>query len=444
MDIRNIQRENGKLSFQVAVDAETFEKAVNQAYLKAKKNISVPGFRKGKAPRMIIEGMYGAGVFYEDAVESLALEAYNAGKAEAGDRTVGDPAISTYNVAEDKSLTIDFESDLYPEVTLGEYKGLTAYKQPVEVADADVSKELENIRKRNARIVTVERAAKDGDTVNLDFEGFKDGVPFEGGKAEGFDLVLGSGSFVPGFEEQLVGLTAGEEKDIDVTFPENYKEDLAGAAVVFKIRINEVKETQLPDLDDEFAKDVSEFDTLEEYQASVKQDLETRKTTSAENDFRNLVMRKAVENMTVTVPACMVDERVNAVMQDYARNCAAQGMTVEQYFGMMGIDERTFRTYIRPNAENEIKAELLLEKVAEVESIELSDEEIESEIKAAAESYGMEAEELKNAVGTEAFARDAKLKKAAELIVAAAVATDVDESAEKEADKKAEEDTTEE
>ena len=432
MDIKNIKREDGKLSFQVAIDAETFEKAVNGAYLKAKKNIFVPGFRKGKAPRMVVEGMYGAGVFYEDAVDALALEAYKAGKEEAGDRTVGDPAIVSYNVADDKSATIDFEAALYPEVTLGEYKGISAYKEPVKIMAADVNKELENVRKRNARIVTVDRKAKDGDTVNLDFDGYKDGVRFDGGKAEGFDLVLGSGSFVPGFEEQLVGLKAGDEKDIDITFPENYHENLAGAAVVFKIKINEVKETQLPALDDEFAKDVSEFDTLKEYKASIKKDLETQKKTSAENDFRNRVMSKAVEAMTVNVPAVMVDERVNAVVQDYARNCAAQGMSLEQYLGMMGIDEGTFRGYMRPNAENEVKAELLLEKVAEVEGIEAAEEDIENEYKSAAETYNMEVEKLKEAVDAEMLVRDIKLRKAADMIIAAAVALDHEETAETE------------
>ena len=424
MDIKNIKREDGKLSFQVEVDAATFEKAVNQAYLKAKKDIYVPGFRKGKAPRMVIEGMYGAGVFYEDAVEALALDAYNAGKDEAGDRTVGDPAIAAYNVAEDKSVTIDFEAELYPEVTLGEYKGISAYKEPADVAEEDVNKELETVRKRNARIVTVEREAQEGDTVNLDFDGYKEGVPFEGGKAEGFDLVLGSGSFVPGFEEQIVGLKAGDEKDIDITFPENYHEDLAGAAVVFKIKINEVKESQMPELDDEFAKDVSEFDTLDEYKASIRTDLETKKAANSENNFRNNVLSKAVEAMTVTVPAVMVDERVNTVMQDYARNCAAQGLSVEQYFAMMGIDETTFRGYIRPNAENEVKVELLLEKVAEVEGIEASEEDLEKEYQNAAEAYNMEVEQLKAAVDAEVIKRDIKLRKAADLVTASAIALD--------------------
>ena len=431
MDIKNIKREDGKLSFQVLVDAESFEKAVNQAYLKAKKNIYVPGFRKGKAPRMVIEGMYGAKVFYDDAVEGIALEAFKAGMDEAKNRTVGDPAITAYNVNDDKTLTIDFETALYPEVTLGQYKGIEAEKDSDKVSAADVNKELESVRKRNARIVTVDRKAKMGDTVNLDYDGYKDGVRFDGGKAEGHDLVLGSGSVVPGFEEQLVGMKAGDEKDIDITFPENYHEGLAGAAVVFKIKVNEVKESQLPALDDEFAKDVSEFDTLKEYKADIKKNLTADRKAAAENAFRNRVLAKAVENMTVTVPAAMIDERVNTVISDYARNCAMQGLTLEQYFKMMGADEATFRAYIRPNAENEVKSELLLEKVAEVEGITVTPEEIEEEYQNAAKTYNVDVETVKKSVAAEMIERDLKMKKAVDLIVASGVAVEKAEAEEK-------------
>ena len=437
MDIQNIKREDGKLSFQVHVDAEAFEKAVNQAYQKAKKNIFVPGFRKGKAPRMVIEGMYGANVFYDDAVDGIALQEFQAGMEEPKDRTVGDPAITNYNVADDKTLTIDFETALYPEVTLGQYKGIEAEKDSDKVSAADVNKELENIRKRNARIVTVERKAKMGDTVNLDYDGYKDGVRFDGGKAEGHDLVLGSGSFVPGFEEQIVGMSAGDEKDIDITFPENYHEGLAGAAVVFKIKVNEVKESQLPALDDEFAKDVSEFDTLKEYKADLKKNLAADRKAAAENTFRNRVLSKAVENMTVNVPDAMVNERVNTVINDYARNCAMQGLTLQQYFAMMGADEATFRSYIRPNAENEVKSELLLEKVAEVENIQVTAEEIEEEYQNAAKTYNVDVETVKRSVASELIERDLKMKKAADLIAASGVAVDKVEDADAESEEKA-------
>ena len=440
MDIKNIKREDGKLSFQVLVDAAAFESAVNQAYLKAKKSIIVPGFRKGKAPRMVIEGMYGTKVFYEDAVDAIALDAFKAGMEECKDRTVGDPAITKYDVDDAKCLTIDFETALYPEVTLGQYKGLEAEKESDKVSAADVNKELEAVRKRNARIVTVERKAKMGDTVNLDYDGYKDGVRFDGGKAEGHDLVLGSHSFVPGFEEQIVGMAAGDEKDIDITFPENYHDGLAGAAVVFKIKVNEVKESQLPALDDEFAKDVSEFDTLKDYKASIKKDLTAQKRAAAENSFRNAILGQAVENMTVNVPAAMIDERVNVVINDYARNCAMQGLTLQQYFSMMGADEATFRSYIRPNAEKEIRSELMLEKVAEVENIEATPEEIENEYAEAAKTYNVEIEQVKQSVSEEMMARDIKLLKAVDLIVDSAVAVEKKETAEAEGEEKVEAD----
>ena len=429
MDIKNIERKDGKVSFQVTVDAATFERAVNEAYQKAKKNIYIPGFRKGKAPRVVIEGMYGTGVFYEDAIEALAPDAYMAGLAEAKDRTVGSPAISNYDVAEDKTLTISFEAELYPEVTLGEYKGLKAYKAPAKATADDVKKELENIRNRNARIVAVERAAKNGDTVNIDYDGYLNGERFDGGKAEGHDLKLGSGSFVPGFEEQLVGLKAGDEKDIDITFPENYHAELAGKAVVFKVKVNEVKETQLPALDDEFAKDVSEFDTLKEYKADLKKNLEKAKAEASDNNFRGLIIEKAAANMTANIPAAMIDERVNRIIDDYARNCAMQGMSLDQYFGMMGIDEQTFRGYVRPGAETDVKVELMLEKVAEVEALEVTAEEIEEEYKKAAEMYNMELDKLKEAVAEEYITHDLRLNKASKFLADNAVALDEPEDA---------------
>ena len=438
MEIKNIKREDGKLSFQVCVDAETFEKAVNQAYLKAKKSIYVPGFRKGKAPRMVIEGMYGAKVFYDDAVDAIALDAFKAGMDEAKDRTVGDPAITKYDVDDDKCLSIEFETALYPEVTLGQYKGLEAEKESDKVSAAEVNAELESVRKRNARIVTVERKAAMGDTVNLDYDGYKDGVRFDGGKAEGYDLVLGSHNFVPGFEEQIVGMAAGDEKDIDITFPENYHEGLAGAAVVFKIKVNEVKESQLPALDDEFAKDVSEFDTLKDYKANIKKDLTAQKKATAESNFRNAILSKAVENMTVEIPAAMINDRVNQVINDYARNCAMQGLTLEQYFSMMGADEATFRSYIRPGAERDVRSELLLEKVAEVEGIEATPEEIEDAYAEAAKTYNMEIERIKSSVETEVIARDIKLRKAVDLIADSGVAVAKAEPAEAEGEGAAE------
>ena len=426
MVVKNLEKkENGKLGFQVEIDAAAFEKAVNGAYLKAKKSIYVPGFRKGKAPRMVIEGMYGTDVFYEDAIEELAPAAFEAGIAESDARTVGHPAIVNFNVDETKTLTIDFEIALYPEVKLGEYKGVEAYKAPVEVSEEEIAAELAKEQKKGARIVTVEREAAEGDTANIDFEGFKDGVAFEGGKGEGFDLTLGSGSFVPGFEEQVVGMKAGEEKDIDITFPEDYTPELAGAAVVFHVKCNEVKENVLPELDDEFAKDVSEFDTLEEYKASLKAEIESRKSEGAEKDFKAAALQKAVDNMEVEVPDAMVDEQVDKICEEYARNCAMQGFEFGQYLGMMGMDENTFRAMMRPSAANEVRTQIFLEACAEAEGIEVSDEDIEKEYTTAAEAYSMDVEELKKAISSEIIARDIKMRKAADVVAEAAVATDV-------------------
>ena len=432
MDIKNIERTDGKLTFQVLVDAAAFDEAVNKAYLKAKNRIMVPGFRKGKAPRKVIEGMYGADVFHEDAVDGIALEAFKAGTAEAGDRTVGDPAITDYKVDDGKALTISFEVALYPEVTLGDYKGITAYKAPVEVSEEDIGKELENIRKRNARIVTVDRGAQKGDTVNIDFDGYRDGKRFQGGKAEGHNLVLGSGSFIDGFEDQLIGSKAGDELEVNVTFPKDYAPELAGADAVFKVKVNEVQETQLPELDDEFAKDVSEFDTLDEYKDSIRKEQESKRQEAANNNFRALLIRKAVENMTVEVPDAMVNRRVNDMIEDMGRRCRAQGMSLEQYFQMMGVDERSYRNYIRPSAMSDIRTELLLEKVAEAEGLEVTPEEIEAEYASSAERYNMEVERLKNAIPEDVISSDLKMKKAGDLILENGIATDVPEEEKKE------------
>ena len=436
MDTKNIERNDGKVSFQVVVDAAAFEAAVNKVYLRSRGRIMIPGFRKGKAPRAVIEGMYGKDVFYEEAVDSMALDAFKAGIAEAGDRTVGDPAITDYNVDDDHVLTITFESSLYPEVTLGEYKGLTAYKAPVEVSDEDVQKEVETVQKRNARIVAVEREAKQGDTVNIDFDGYKDGKRFDGGKAEGYSLTLGSGSFVPGFEEQLIGTKAGEETEVNITFPEDYAPELAGADVVFKVRVNEVQETQLPDLDDEFAKDVSEFDTLDEYKESIRKILTARREESAENEYHNRLIEKAVKNMTAEVPAPMIDSRVNDMLDDMSRRCMAQGLSLKQYLSMMGLDEQTYRAFVRPSAENSVRSELMLEKVAETEKIEVTPEDIEAEYKASAEKLDIDLERLKTGVPENVIAQDLKNRRAMDLIFAAGVATDVPDKTEEDEEAK--------
>ena len=441
MEIKNIKREDGKLSFQVLVDAAAFEAAVNKAYLKAKKSIYVPGFRKGKAPRMVIEGMYGAKVFYDDAVDSIALDAFKAGMEEAKDRTVGDPAITKYDVDDAKCLTIDFETALYPEVTLGQYKGLEAEKESDKVSAADVNAEIESVRKRNARIVTVDRKAKMGDTVNLDYDGYKDGVRFDGGKDEGHDLVLGSHSFVPGFEEQIVGMAAGDEKDIDITFPENYHEGLAGAAVVFKIKVNEVKESQLPALDDEFAKDVSEFDTLEEYKADVRANLQKSRDDQAENAFRSLIMKQAADNMSVEIPQVMLAEKAEEIVRNYAANFGMTDRSVpmDKLLQMMGLDRESMNMTIMPAAEFQVKQDLLIDAVVKAENLSVSDEEAEEYVKKVAEGVNASVEEIKQYFGAEYIAREKKREKATEIILSSAVVGEAPAAAEEKAEEKAEE-----
>ena len=424
MDTKNIERADGKLKFQVLVDPAAFEEAVNKAYLQAKRRIMVPGFRKGKAPRMVIEGMYGADVFYDDAVNGMALDAFQAGVKEAGDRTVGDPEIVDYNVDDDKSLTISYAVDLYPEVTLGAYKGLEAYKAPSDISDEEVSREIEAARKRSARIVAVDRGAQNGDSVNLDFDGYVDGKRFKGGKAEGYKLVLGSHSFVDTFEDQLLGSKAGEELDVKVTFPQDYAPELAGKDAVFKVKINEVQETQLPDLDDEFAKDVSEFDTLDEYKESIRKELQEKRQETCNNNFRTALIRKASENMTVEIPDSMINQRVNAMIEDLARRCRAQGMQLAQYFQMMGVDERSYRGYIRVSAAADVRTELLLEKVAETEGLEVTPEELEEEYKRTAELYEIDLEKMKNNIPENIVVADMKMKKAGDLIMENGIATD--------------------
>ena len=425
MDVKNVEKkDNGKLTFRVEVDSAAFESAVNKAYLKARKKIYVPGFRKGKAPRKVVEGMYGADVFYEDAVNDIAPEAYEQGVKQTEAKTVGRPSITDYNVGEDKSLTIDFAVALYPEATLGQYKGLEVYRETVVVSAEEVDAELERVQKRNARIINVEREAAEGDTVNIDYDGYKDGVRFDGGKAEGQDLVLGSHRFVPGFEEQLVGVKAGEERELNITFPEDYHEGLAGADVVFKVKVNEVRESQLPELDDDFAKDVSEFDTLDEYKEDIKKNLTAAREDNAEKEFRNAAVDKAVENMSVEVPPEMLEEQLEGVIAEYRQNVAMNGMDFGQYLAMMGMNERSFTEAMRPVAERRTHSEILLEAVAEAEGVETSDDEVEEEYKAAAENYNVSIDEVKAAIPEEIIKHDLRMRKAADIICESAVVTD--------------------
>ena len=427
MIVKNVEKkENNTAVFQVESDAAEFEAAVNGAYLKNKASIYIPGFRKGKAPRAVVEGMYGKDVFYQDAMDELAPQAFEQGVKEAELRFVGAPSITDVNVTDERTVAYTFTVTLYPEVTLGQYKGIEATREPVSVSDEDVNAEVESARKRNARKVSVEREAQMGDTANIDFDGFLNGERFDGGKAEGYDLELGSNSFVPGFEEQIVGMQIGEEKDLDITFPEEYVEDLAGKAVVFKVKLNSLTVSELPELDDEFAKDVSEFDTLDEYKADIRANLEKRRQDEAEEKVRSEIMHKAAENMTVEIPEVMVQEKVEEILRNYAANFGLNSRDMEyaQLLQMMGLDENTVNVSIRPGAQVQVKNDLLIEAVIKAENIEATDEEVEEYLNKVAESIQAQPEEVKNYFGLEFLAGERKKEKATNLIIDSAVITE--------------------
>ncbi len=424
MIVKNVEKkEKNTVSFQVELDKAEFEEAVNGAYIKNKKKINVPGFRKGKAPRMVIEGMYGTNVFYDDAVDEAAPKAFEFAVKEEKLETVGRPSISNYDVSDEKVLTLTFEAALYPEVTLGQYKGIEAPRQEINITDADVDAYIEEIRKRNARQITVERPAKLGDTVLIDYDGYLDGKRFDGGKAEGTNLELGSGQFVPGFEEQIVGMKAGDEKDIDITFPENYHEGLAGKAVVFKVKVHEVTEMELPAVDDEFTKDVSEFDKLSDYREAIMEQLVKKRTEAVDEDFGYNVLQKAVENMTCEIPDAMIEERMGMMINEYDRNLMARGMRLEEYMRMTGMDPVAFQNMLRPQAEAQVKTDLLLNAVAKAEDIQVTDEELDKAVEDIAKAYGVSAEQIKQAVPADSMIGDMKKKKANDLIMQNAVPT---------------------
>lgn len=418
MNFKNFEKQTEKstVTFQVEVDGEAFEKAVAAAYQKNKKDIFIQGFRKGKAPRAIVEGMYGKDVFYEDAVNEIAYDAFEYGVKESGAETIGIPTITDYDVADDKTCTISFVVDVYPEVTLGEYKGLSAPHQFVEITDEDVEKEINNVRERNARINTVEREAQMGDTAVIDFEGFVNGEAFEGGSGKEYGLKLGSGTFIPGFEEQLVGLKAGEDKDVVVTFPEDYAEELAGKEATFRCHVCEVKETELPALDDEFVKDVSEFDTVEEYKNDIREKMKTSRQAQADDEFHGRLLTAAIDNMQVVVPEALVQEKLDEIANNYAQNFGLGNISKAQFVQMMGMTEEMFDQFTRPNAEHNAKVDLLLRAVAEKEALEATDEDLDKLFGEIAEAYHMDVEEVKKNVDMDTAKKDVKFRKAAELI----------------------------
>ncbi len=423
MNIKSANRENNKLTVNVEVEKEIFEAGISKAYLKNRKYIAVPGFRKGKAPRKMIENLYGAQVFYSDAVEEIFPEVYKQAVTDQGWKTVGQPSVTDMNVQEDKSLELTIEVELYPEVELGQYKGVEAPKAAVVVTDEEVEAELDKKAEEVARIVTVERPAQEGDTVVIDYKGLKDGVPFEGGSAEGYELRLGSHSFIPGFEEQLIGAAAGEEKDLNLSFPENYHaKELAGAPVVFQVKVHEVKETQVPAKDDELAKDISEFDTLEELRADLRKELQTKKDEEASRAFESALMEKVAEAAKVELPDAMIEAEVDTELQNFDYQLRSQGMSLEQYSKMLGGDLSGFRGSIRPSAEKQVKLRVVLNAIAEAEGLEITEEDLNAEYQKLSEQYGMDVEKLKTIIPADEINTDLKVRKARDLVIAEAVA----------------------
>ena len=422
MNVKSVEKENGKAKVVVEIDKAEFEQALNKAYAKCRKDIMLPGFRKGKAPRKMVESMYGATVFYEDAVNEIFPEIYTTAIVDQQLKAVGSPSVSNMDTPDEGGVVLTIETELYPEVTLGQYKGIEVPKREVKVEDSEVDAELSRMAERNARIETVDRAAQMGDTVVIDFEGFEGGKPFQGGKAEDYSLTLGSGSFIPGFEEALVGAVAGEERDVNVTFPENYAKELAGKPAVFKCKVHEVKESIKPELDDEFAKDVSEFDTLD----ALKNDIRERFTKSREEQneraFESSAVQLAAANMTCNVPACMIDEQVDHQIEQFAYQLQSQGMKMEDYTKMIGGDLSSLRQSMRPMAEQTVRSDILLSEIARAENLEVTDEEVEEELKKLAEQYQMELDKVKAAVDTAAVKSDLMGKKAAKIITDNAVA----------------------
>lgn len=424
MNVKSANRENNKLTVSVEIEKEAFEAGISKAYLKNRKYIAVPGFRKGKAPRKIIENLYGAEVFYNDAVEEIFPDVFQEAVVDQGWKAVGQPSVTDMNVLEDKSLELTIEVELYPEIELGQYKGVEAPKASVVVTDEEVEAELDRKANEVARIVTVDRPAQDGDTVVIDYKGLKDGTAFDGGSAEGYELRLGSHTFIPGFEDQLIGAAAGDEKNLDITFPEEYHaKELAGAAVVFQVKVHEVKETQIPAKDDELAKDVSEFDTLDELRADLRKQIETRKEEEVSRAFESVLMEKVAEAAKVEIPASMIEEEVNTELQNFDYQLRSQGMSLEKYSKMLGGDLSGFRNSIRPSAEKQVRLRVVLNAIAEAEGLEAGEEDLNAEYQKLSEQYGMDVEKLKTIIPAEEITTDLKVRKAHDLIVEQAVAT---------------------
>ena len=423
LQVEKLEKNMAKLTIEAS--AEDFEKAIQKVYLKARGKINIPGFRKGKAPRKLIEKMYGTGVFYEDAANDLIPTAYAEALKECDLEIVSRPEINVTQIEAGKPFIFTAEVAVKPEVTLGEYKGVEVEKSDVEVTEEDINKEVDKERENNSRTIDVDdRAVENGDIIKLDFDGSVDGVPFEGGKAENYTLTIGSGSFIPGFEDQLIGTKIGEEKDVTVTFPEDYHEkSLAGKEAVFKCKVNAISVKELPEADDEFASEVSEFETLAEYKEDIKKKLTEKKEKEARAKKEAQAIEKAVENATMEIPDAMIDTQVQSMMEDFARRMQSQGLSLEQYFQFTGMDVKKMHDQMKPEALKRIQNSLVLEAVAKAENIEISDEKVDEEIAKMAEAYKMEVEKLKDLIGEsekDQMKKDLAVQAAADLIADAA------------------------
>ncbi len=425
-----------RYQLEITVDGEKFREAIREAYKKNGKKINVPGFRKGKAPLHIIETYYGSEIFFEDALNLLYNDLVEDAIKESGLKVINDK-MDFDLVSISKEDGVDFKVSLttYPEIEIGEYKGLKAEKTAVKVDAAEVNTELNAMAERNARMVSVEdRAAKNGDTVVIDFEGFTDGKAFDGGKAEGHSLVLGSGQFIPGFEDQIVGKNIGDEFDVNVTFPEEYgAKELAGKEAVFKVKLHEIKVKELPAVDDEFAKDVSEFDTLKELKADLKKKATERKKKAAEEATENALVQQIVDSIKGEIPEAMFENRLNQCVEDFAYRLQSQGLNLETYLKYTNSNIDEFKKSFRPQAEAQVKYRLALEKIVELENIKPDDKEIEAEYEKLAKDYGVEADKVKNAIPAEEVAKDLAVGKAIDLIKENAVITEVEPKAEEKA-----------
>ena len=422
MTVKNIERNGNVTTIVVEIDKDLMEKGVNAAYLKQRKNIQLPGFRKGKAPRKMIESMYGPHVFYEDGLDEIFPEVYEESVINQGVKAIGRPNLTDMSISDEGIVTLTLTTEVYPEVTLGDYKGIEAPKAEVNVTDEQVEAELNTMAQNVASTETVERAAQMGDTANIDFEGFDNGVAFEGGKGDNFDLKLGSGSFVPGFEEQVVGMTAGEEKDIDITFPEDYHAELAGKAVVFHVKCNKVSATTIPTMDDEFAKDVSEFETLEALKADIRAKALENAQKQSDSAFEQACVDKASENCTVDMPKALIEAELDNQMERFAYQLQMSGYSVEAYAKMMGGDMNTIRNAFRPAAEKQAKTNVMLAKIVEVEGLTVTEEDIAAEYEALATAYSLEADKVKTMVPVEEIKASLETRKAVKVIVDNAVA----------------------